>query len=138
MCLSTAAPAILDLGGHMQIGITALPPAITAARQISSARSPSWRCSASVRCRMCPPSRGGYPGHEADPLTGMLAPAGTPRKSSISFTRHREDVAAARSRRSSPPGLRPVGNTPAEFATQIKAESEKWGKVVRAAKLKIE
>ena len=34
--------------------------------------------------------------------------------------------------------LRPVANTPAQFGTQIKVEMEKWGKVVRAAKLKIE
>ena len=35
-------------------------------------------------------------------------------------------------------GFVAVANTPGEFATRIKAEIEKWGKIVRAAKLRIE
>jgi tripartite-type tricarboxylate transporter receptor subunit TctC len=33
-------------------------------------------------------------------------------------------------------GFEPVGNTPEEFATQIKIELEKWVKVIRAANIK--
>ena len=32
-------------------------------------------------------------------------------------------------------GLEPVGNTPAEFADWIKAEIEKWGQAMQAAKI---
>jgi tripartite-type tricarboxylate transporter receptor subunit TctC len=35
-------------------------------------------------------------------------------------------------------GFTPVLDTPAEFGVRIKAEMEKWGKVVRDSKLKIE
>ena len=35
-------------------------------------------------------------------------------------------------------GFVPVANTPEEFGTRIKVEIEKWGKVVRDAKLRIE
>jgi len=33
-------------------------------------------------------------------------------------------------------GLDAVGTTPEEFATQIKIETEKWAKVIRAANIK--
>ena len=33
-------------------------------------------------------------------------------------------------------GLDPLGTTPEEFAAQIKSESEKWAKVIRAANIK--
>ena len=35
-------------------------------------------------------------------------------------------------------GFIPVANTPDEFSARIKLEIEKWGKVVRDAKLRIE
>jgi len=35
-------------------------------------------------------------------------------------------------------GFRPVASTPEQFASQMKAESEKWSKVIRAAGLKAE
>ena len=33
-------------------------------------------------------------------------------------------------------GARPVGSTPAETAAFMKAESEKWGKVIKEANIK--
>ena len=35
-------------------------------------------------------------------------------------------------------GFVPIANTPDEFGARIKVEIEKWGKVVRDAKLRIE
>jgi tripartite-type tricarboxylate transporter receptor subunit TctC len=35
-------------------------------------------------------------------------------------------------------GFVPVANTPDQFAAIIKAESERWAKVIRAAKIKVE
>ena len=35
-------------------------------------------------------------------------------------------------------GYEPVGTTPEDFAAQIKADMEKWGKVIRAANIKAE
>jgi tripartite-type tricarboxylate transporter receptor subunit TctC len=35
-------------------------------------------------------------------------------------------------------GAEPVGNTPAEFAAQLRAETERWGKVVQQTRMKAE
>jgi tripartite-type tricarboxylate transporter receptor subunit TctC len=35
-------------------------------------------------------------------------------------------------------GFVPVANTPEEFAAIIKAESERWARVIRAAKITVE
>jgi tripartite-type tricarboxylate transporter receptor subunit TctC len=35
-------------------------------------------------------------------------------------------------------GFQAIGNSPAEFTAQIKDEIEKWGKVIRAANIKVE
>ena len=34
-------------------------------------------------------------------------------------------------------GFDPVGNTAAEFASQMRLGTEKWGKVIRAANIKV-
>lgn len=33
-------------------------------------------------------------------------------------------------------GADPVGNTPSEFAVQLRAETERWGKVVQQTKMR--
>ena len=35
-------------------------------------------------------------------------------------------------------GFMPIGDTPAEFAAFLKAEDEKWGKVIRDGGIKLE
>ena len=35
-------------------------------------------------------------------------------------------------------GIEPVGNTPEEFAAQMKADSARWAAVVKAAKISVE
>ena len=35
-------------------------------------------------------------------------------------------------------GFVPIGDTPAEFTAFLKAESEKWGKVIRDGKIKLQ
>jgi tripartite-type tricarboxylate transporter receptor subunit TctC len=35
-------------------------------------------------------------------------------------------------------GLDPVGGTPDDFAQQMRAEGEKWEKVIRAANIKVQ
>lgn len=80
------------------------------------------------------------PGYSAGPWYGVLAPAGIP--SAILTRLNREIVSILRSsevsQNLSNEGADPVGNTPPEFAAHLKAETERWGKVVRQAKMKIE
>ncbi len=77
---------------------------------------------------------------DADTLTGIVAPAGTPKEivellsreiaSSVARPDVRERLATL--------GFKPVASTPNEFAARIRVEIENWGKVVRDANLRIE
>jgi len=82
----------------------------------------------------------GIKDQEADTLTGIVAPAGTPKE--IVDLLYREIASAVGQpdvkERLKVLGFKPVANTPDEFATRIKLEIEKWGKVVEDAKLRIE
>jgi tripartite-type tricarboxylate transporter receptor subunit TctC len=77
----------------------------------------------------------GYPGFDAVPWFGLLAPAGTP--PAVIDKIHRETVrvlalpeiqASLRTL-----GLDLIGNSPKEFADVIKAETPQWATVIRSA-----
>ena len=77
---------------------------------------------------------------EADTLTGIVAPAATPKE--VVDLLYRETATAVRqpevSERLKVLGFKAVVNTPDEFGARIKLEIEKWSKVVRNAKLRID
>jgi tripartite-type tricarboxylate transporter receptor subunit TctC len=137
-----AAPAITStIGGHTPIAFTALPPAITAAKE-NKVRALAVMAEKRVGALPDVPTmaEAGVADQEADTLTGIVAPAGTPKEIVDQLQRDIARIVAQPDTKTKLDalGFRPVANTPAQFATQIKAEMEKWGKVVRAAKLKIE
>ncbi len=72
--------------------------------------------------------------------SGVLAPAKTPRP--IIDRLHREMVVVLKDpevrQRLAVLGIEPVGNTPEEYAAQIKADIEKWRPVVKASGIKLE
>jgi len=72
--------------------------------------------------------------------SGILAPAKTPRP--IIDRLHREMVQVLKDddvkKRLAVLGIEPVGNTPEEYAAQIKADLDKWGPVVKAAGIAIQ
>ena len=80
----------------------------------------------------------GVPGYEMDSWLGLLAPAGTPRpvierlgrdfNRALALPQVREKLAAQ--------GLDVLGGTPEQFAAVIRADFDKWSKVVRAANIK--
>jgi tripartite-type tricarboxylate transporter receptor subunit TctC len=80
----------------------------------------------------------GYPGFEAVPWFGLLAPAGTP--SVIIDKIHRETVrvlALSEVHRSLDMlGIDTIGNSPTEFAAAIKAEIPQWAAVIKGAGIK--
>src|SRR4029078_12403154 len=82
----------------------------------------------------------GYPGQEAYTMTGLLAPAATPKETGTLL--HREIVKIVAlpdvKQRLDDLGFEVLTNTPDEAATRIKTEMEKGGKVIRDPKLKIE
>ena len=81
----------------------------------------------------------GYPGFDAVPWFGLLAPAGTPQ--AVIDKIHRETVrvlALAEVRRGlAELGLDIIANTPAEFAAVIKAETPQWAAVIKGAGIKV-
>jgi len=80
----------------------------------------------------------GLPGYEATQWFGLLAPAGTPRP--IIDRLYQESSRALRSadmkERMTAEGLEVVGSTPEEFASNIRSETEKWTRVIKAAGIK--
>ena len=82
----------------------------------------------------------GVAGFEAVSWVGILAPAKTPK--AVIDRLHRDITAALREpdlrERFGTLGIDPVGNTPDQFAEQIKADLARWGKVVEQAKIRLE
>jgi tripartite-type tricarboxylate transporter receptor subunit TctC len=124
------------LGNHTQISFTALPPAIGAIKD-GSLRGIALL--AKERAAAVPdlPTNieEGVPGLESDTLTGIVAPAGTPKeivdKWNAAIVKMLADPAIKQ--KLDTLGFVPVGNSPAEFAERIKSEAARWDKVVRAA-----
>ena len=81
----------------------------------------------------------GFPGFEAVPWFGLLAPAGTPKDALDKV--HDETVKTlaipAVRKKFGELGLETVGNTPAEFTAIIKKETPEWAKVIRDAGIKL-
>jgi tripartite-type tricarboxylate transporter receptor subunit TctC len=82
----------------------------------------------------------GLPGFEAVGLATVMAPAGTPPEivnkisADIAAVLRTPDVREQLTGM----GLEVVGNSPAEFSQYVRSESEKWGKVIREAKVKVD
>ena len=79
----------------------------------------------------------GVPDLESDTLTGIVAPAGTPKEI---IERWRNDIAKMVAtpeitQRLETLGFAPVANTPEEFGARIKVEVARWGKVVHEANI---
>lgn len=137
-----AGPAIQNtVGGHTPLAFTALPPA---APQIKDGKLRALMVTSEKRVKGLPDvptaAEAGLAGQEAYTLTGMLAPAGTPKE--IVTLLHSQIVKIVAEpevqKRLDDLGFEVVANTPDQFAARIKLELEKWGKVVRDAKIKIE
>jgi tripartite-type tricarboxylate transporter receptor subunit TctC len=133
-------PAIAAaVAGHTPIAFAALSAAVP---QVRDGRLRALAVMSESRSRALPelPTIGqaGYPGLEGDGWVGVLVPASTPRE--IIALIHREVVEMIAlpdmRERLSTLGFELVGNTPEEFALQMKLEMEKWAKVIRAANIR--
>ncbi len=129
------------LAGHTPIGFTALPPAIGV---IKEGKVRGLAVMATKRPAALPDvptlAEAGVPDQEAATLTGFVLPAGTPKEIVERLNREFVRIGALPEvrERLETIGFNPVLNSPQEFGARIKAEMEKWGKVVRAANLRIE
>jgi tripartite-type tricarboxylate transporter receptor subunit TctC len=137
-----AAPAVqATIGGHTPIAFTALPSSLSA---IQAGQVRALGVAATERAPEIPDvptyAEQGIKDQDGDTLTGIVAPAGTPKE--IVDLLYREIAKAVAQpdvkERLTVLGFKPVANKPDEFAARIKLEMEKWGKVVHDAKLRIE
>jgi tripartite-type tricarboxylate transporter receptor subunit TctC len=134
-----AAPAIQDLLAGQIDGVVDNPPTVIS--HIQDGRLRPLAVAATKRLALLPdlPSAGeaGLPGYEASSWFGIVAPAGTP--APIVGRLHQKVVRAlatpAMQARFAKLGARLVGNTPDQFAAQIRAERASWGDVIRDARI---
>jgi tripartite-type tricarboxylate transporter receptor subunit TctC len=132
-----AAPAIQStVAGHTKIAFTALPPT---APQVTGGKLRALAVTSEKRSPALPdvPTLGelGIKEQVSETMQGVLAPAGTPKEivaklnAAIVKAMAMDDV----KKRCAQLGFDPVANTPAQFATYIKTDVEKWAKVIKAA-----
>src|SRR3984957_356829 len=76
----------------------------------------------------------GYPGFDAVPWFGLMAPAGTPKAVTDKIYAETMKVLAQPEVRKqlADLGIDLIGGTPAEFATVITTDTEKWAKLIKA------
>ena len=137
-----AGPAVqATVGGHTPIAFTALPSSLSA---IQAGQLRALGIAAPKRSASMPDvptfAEQGIKDQDAETLTGIVAPAGTPKE--IVDLLYREIAKAVAQpevkERLTTLGFDPVANTPDEFGARIRLEIDKWAKVVRDAKLRIE
>src|SRR3954449_8251702 len=128
-------------GGHTPIAFTALPSSLSAvqAGQLRALGVASAERSASLP-DVPTYTEQGVKDQDADTLTGIVAPAGTPKEIVDLLYREIAKIVAQPDvkERLTVLGFNPVANTPDQYGERIKLEIDKCVKVVRDAKLRIE
>lgn len=137
-----AAAALTDvMGGRVPVMLSSVPTALS---QIRAGKLRPIAVSAAKRSPALPdvPTIGeqGYPGFNAGTWYGALVPAGTPAEVVKTLnTAVNEAIKSPEVReRIRQEGGDILGGTPDEFATMVKADYEKWGKVVKESGAKID
>jgi tripartite-type tricarboxylate transporter receptor subunit TctC len=129
------------VGGQIPLVYTAIA---TAQQYVKSGRLKGIAVSSGKRATSLPevPTfvEGGQAGFVVDSWVGILAPAKTPRPI---VDRLQKEIAAVLAdpevkARYEVLGIEPVGNTPDQFAAQIKADLGRWEQVVKQAGIKVD
>jgi tripartite-type tricarboxylate transporter receptor subunit TctC len=133
-------PALVStIAGHTPISFTTLSPAVP---YLSQGKLRALAVTGKTRSQTVPDvptmAEAGYPEIEGDTWAGVLAPAGT--DGHIVRLLNREIVKIlnlpAMKERLVGLGYEPVGNTPEEYAEQIRSEIARWANVIRSAGIK--
>ena len=129
------------LGNHTPIAFTALPPAMGNVKD-GSLRGVAILAKERLTALPDLPTNveEGVPGLESDTLTGILAPAGTPKAIVDKWNAAIVKMAADPETRKKLDtlGFVPVANSPDQFADRIKLEMARWDKVVKAAGIHVD
>jgi tripartite-type tricarboxylate transporter receptor subunit TctC len=129
------------LGGQLPLGIYGL---LTIFQQAKAGKLRILAVTTPKRSPVAPEyptlAESGFPGFDTSLWNGLLAPAATPKD--IVAKLHAETVRILKLpdvvERIASQGAAPVGNTPAEFAAFITAESAKYSRIIKQAGVKLE
>jgi tripartite-type tricarboxylate transporter receptor subunit TctC len=137
-----AAPALSDLlGGQVQM---AFQTALSAVPHLQSGQLRAIAVASNKRLAQLPNvptmAEAGLPDFEVSSWNGLFAPAKTPPE--IIARLHDEAAKALAApdmhEKLAAQGAEAVGSTPEEFRAYIRAEIEKWGKVIRASGARVD
>jgi tripartite-type tricarboxylate transporter receptor subunit TctC len=129
------------IGGHTQMMIDAIS---TMAPTVREGQVRALGVTGQKRSGILPDvptiAEAGVPGYEATIWLGIMAPKGTPQpivdrlNTEISKVLNRADVKEAWAKQ----GVEPLVMSPAEFEKYLRADVEKWAKVVKEAGVKVQ
>jgi tripartite-type tricarboxylate transporter receptor subunit TctC len=126
------------VGNQVPFGCQAIPPVTP---HVKAGRVRALALTSDKRSEVVPdvPTMAelGFKGHEADTITGMLVPAGTP--AAIVKKLHAEAVRAMMApdvkSRIAEQGFNIIVSSPQEFTDKVKRDVAKWGKVIKDANI---
>jgi tripartite-type tricarboxylate transporter receptor subunit TctC len=122
------------IGGHTPIAFTALPAAMS---NVKDGKLRALAVLSATHAQALPDvptnAESGVPELESDTLTGIVAPANTPKEVIARWQSEIARMAATAEvqERLEALGFAPVASTPEQFGARIKSEIARWGKVVR-------
>jgi tripartite-type tricarboxylate transporter receptor subunit TctC len=129
------------IGGHVQMMFDAIT---TTAPTVQGGQLRALGTTGKARSKLLPDvptiSEAGVPGYEATIWLGLMAPAGTPKaivdrlNAEINRVLSKEEVRAAWAKQ----GAEPLIMSPAEFDGYLRADIEKWAKVIQSAGIKVQ
>jgi tripartite-type tricarboxylate transporter receptor subunit TctC len=137
-----AVPALTDLlGGRLSLIFSSMPPALP---HVQSGKLRALGVTSGTRSHAAPDvptiAQSGLPGYEVINWYGVLLPAKTPREivAKLNAEIVRIMQLPAVKERLAAQGAETFTSTPEKFATYIKAETEKWAKVVKFSGAKLD
>ena len=137
-----AGPAVTDLvGGHLDLMFENLPTVLS---HVRSGKLRALAVGTKKRSALVPEyptiSEAGVPGYESSTAFGVLAPAKTP--AAVIGRLNQEIVKILNSpdikERLSAQGLEAAGGTPQQYAAHLREELAKYGRIVKAAGIKLD
>lgn len=135
-----AGPAMADLvAGHVQVAVEVMPQLLP---MVSSGKIRAIAITSTTRSPVLPNlptvAESGFPGFESYTWFGVVAPSGTPPAIVDRLNGEFEKVLLTQEiqKRLQELGAEYAKNTPAEFGQFMRAELEKWRKLVKAAGIK--
>jgi tripartite-type tricarboxylate transporter receptor subunit TctC len=136
-----SAPSFQDLlGGRVSLTFDSLVQALPYLRDGRLAALAVLGATRSPLLPEVPTVAESLPGYELTNWFGLVAPAAVPR--AIVAKVHADVIKVLRdpavSERLSAMGATAIGNEPGEFAAVMRADSEKWGKLIREAHIRAE